>query len=76
MDDTRVPDRRFFAHRGFSDDSPATVSQPETSLTCTDCGGPLEPGRSYRCLACASALWIALEERYGVEWAARHRSRG
>jgi len=45
----------------------------DNTATCTDCGGPLEPGRYARCLACTSALWVALEERYGREWAARHR---
>lgn len=53
-----------------SENSPAAISQTDNSPTCVECGGPLEPGRLYRCLA---AEWIALEERYGREWAARHR---
>lgn len=56
----------------WAPDRRPTAPQP-TEATCTDCGGPLDPGRVARCVACVSAEWIALEERYGREWAARHR---
>jgi len=68
-----VPVDPLFHNQAKNENSPAAISQPDSSLTCTDCGGPLEPGRLYRCLACLSAEWVALEERYGREWAARHR---
>jgi len=43
------------------------------AATCTDCGGPLEPGRCYRCVACTDAEWQALEHDKGAVWVGRHR---
>lgn len=69
----------LFHHTPVSDNksgaSRAVSGADDNTATCSDCGGPLEPGRVARCRLCVEEEWQRLEERYGVEWAARHRGR-
>jgi len=48
--------------------SPAPSAPTTAPTTCTDCGGPLEPGRRYRCHDCTDAWWRRLDEDTGVWW--------
>jgi len=68
-----VPVDPLFQNQAKPENSAAAVSQPDNTLPCTDCGGPLEPDRVARCSLCMEEIWQRLEERYGREWAARHR---
>ncbi len=43
------------------------------AATCTDCGGPLDDGRYYRCRHCTELEWLAIAQEMGVDWVARHR---
>ena len=45
----------------------------DNTATCTDCGGPLDDGRYYRCRHCTELEWLAIAQEMGVDWVARHR---
>jgi len=53
---------------------PAPPAPATKAATCTDCGGPLDDGRYYRCVACVDRLWLKIERGKDKPWVARHRS--
>lgn len=59
-----------------TDPAPAAPSTEAVSAetTCTDCGGPLEPGRYARCRGCTDEEWLVIAQEMGVDWVAQHRA--